>query len=84
MKPLFYIMRRSFINRVKEIVKKPGTLILYLLIAIFFVGFIVISFIMPNENLSSTPPMIPFHVITLLFFVLVLTFFSIITGCGKG
>lgn len=82
MKPLFYVMRRSFINRVKEIVKKPGTLILYLLIAIFFVGFIVISFIMPNENLSSTP-MIPFHVITLLF-VLVLTFFQLSQGVEKG
>ncbi|QUI21553.1 hypothetical protein HZI73_04255 [Vallitalea pronyensis] len=82
MRPLFYIMRRTFINRLKAIVKKPGTLILYLFIAIFFLGFIVISFTMPNENLSTTP-MIPFDVISLLF-VLILTFIQLQQGVEKG
>ncbi|WP_058303160.1 putative ABC exporter domain-containing protein [Gorillibacterium timonense] len=45
MRPLLYVMKKSFVNTLKELKRKPGTLILYLFLAAFFVLFLVLSFL---------------------------------------
>ncbi|MGH4120291.1 putative ABC exporter domain-containing protein [Clostridium sp.] len=50
MKPLFYIFRKTLKNHILQLKKKPGILILYLLISVFFIFIIVASFIMPVRS----------------------------------
>lgn len=82
MKPLFYIMKRSFVNRVKEIIKKPSYLIFYLFLIIFIGGFFVMSFIMPAQNVSKSPK-ISFEMISTAC-VLIVTYFQLNQGIEKG
>ncbi|WP_113672437.1 putative ABC exporter domain-containing protein [Vallitalea guaymasensis] len=82
MKPLFYIMKRSFVNRVKEIVKKPAYLIFYIFLILFIGGFFVISFIMPSQN-TSTISKISFELIS-AGSVLIITYFQLNQGIEKG
>lgn len=82
MKPLFYIMRRTFINTIKQIIRKPSHLISYLFLIIFIGGFLVISFVMPSQNVTTTP-MFSFELIA-GGFVLVITYFQLSQGIDKG
>lgn len=82
MRPLFYMMRRSLVNRFKQILKKPTTLILYLILVLAFTGFAVMSVLMPSE-LVSTTPMVPFNLITLSF-ILIMIYFQLMVGMHKG
>ncbi|GKX28370.1 ABC transporter permease [Vallitalea longa] len=82
MKPLFYIMRRSFINSIKQIIRKPSYLIFYLFLIIFIGGFLVVSFIMPTQNVTTTPK-ISFELISAMF-VLIITYFQLNQGIEKG
>ncbi|GAA0182437.1 putative ABC exporter domain-containing protein [Clostridium sediminicola] len=56
MSSLFYIMRKSFKNHLLDLKKKPLALIGYILGAAFFIGMIVISFIMPSNLVSKASP----------------------------
>ncbi|MBC8062199.1 MAG: putative ABC exporter domain-containing protein [Clostridiaceae bacterium] len=53
MKPLFYILRKMLKNYVKDLKKKPGTLILYIFLVLMMVAVIVSSILMPQGNLFN-------------------------------
>lgn len=53
MKPLFYIIRKSFKNHLKQLKHKPGILILYIFMILFLFGMIAMSIFMPNRNISN-------------------------------
>lgn len=50
MKPLFYIFRKTLKNHILQLKRKPGILILYLIIMIFLIFIIVSSFIIPQRS----------------------------------
>ncbi|MGK0467677.1 putative ABC exporter domain-containing protein [Clostridium sp.] len=50
MKPLFYIFRKTLKNHIIQLKKKPGILILYLLIFVFIIFIIVSSLILPSQS----------------------------------
>ncbi|WP_438431657.1 putative ABC exporter domain-containing protein [Gorillibacterium sp. sgz500922] len=59
MRPLLFILRKSLLNTLKELKRKPGALILYLFIALFMLLFIVLAFIpqtATNPALKSADP----------------------------
>lgn len=82
MKPLFYIMKRSIINHIKKLTKKPLHLILYIILILAFVGFLVMSFIMPNQNITKSPKF-SFSLISTMF-VLTVTYLQLNQGIEKG
>lgn len=49
MKPLFYILRKSLKNAIKELTKKPAALISYIVLVIFSIFIIVMSFKSPSS-----------------------------------
>lgn len=82
MKPLFFIMKKSLMNHLKKIKKKPLYLISYLAIVIFIIAFIVISFIMPSENFARGNVSLFNIIITIA--ILVTAYFQINQGIEKG
>lgn len=52
MKPLFYILKKSLKNTIKEIIKKPKLLIGYILAILFFGFMIAYTVFMPASNLK--------------------------------
>lgn len=52
MKPLFYILKKSLKNTVKEILRKPRLLIGYVLAMLFFGLMIAYTLFMPSSNLK--------------------------------
>lgn len=53
MKPLMYILRKSFINSMKELRKKPLTLIAYIFVLLVIASMLVISFVMPSKGFKG-------------------------------
>lgn len=53
MKPLLYILAKSFKNTLKELKHKPLILILYIVIFLAIIGMIVITFVMPAQTVSK-------------------------------
>jgi hypothetical protein len=51
MRPLFYIIRKTLKNLIKELARRPASLILYIILGILIIFSIVISLIMPGSNL---------------------------------
>jgi hypothetical protein len=78
MKPLFYIMFKSFKNTILELKRKPLVLILYILILISVIGVVVAGFLMPSQSLSSEPVEVFSAIVTA---ILLLLFY---TGLSKG
>ena len=82
MQPLFFILRKSFINSLKELRKKPLTLIVYILATVFAVLMIILAFIMPSNLLrrGSVDTFGAFVSAVLLVFV----YFGIKQGISSG
>lgn len=82
MKHLFYILRKSFKNTVKETLKKPWILILYIL---FFGGFVLVfiaSLLMPSNTLAKGSAEMYKAIATGV--LLVVIYFAITRGMDKG
>jgi hypothetical protein len=79
--PLLYIVKRSLVNIVKGLAKKPALLALYIIIAILSIGMIVVVFIMPG-NYSHGEPVLFRSIITALTIIVI--YFSIKQGIEKG
>ncbi len=69
MSPLIYILRKSLKNLLKGLKKKPPALIGYILGALFIIGFIIISTIMPSSTMKSRSPEQFGVLITIFLFV---------------
>ncbi|NLM73501.1 MAG: hypothetical protein GX184_05675 [Clostridiaceae bacterium] len=68
MKAMLYLIRRSLINLIKGIFKKPSILIGYIFIVVFFGGLILASFLMPSGLIRAGSPQL-FNGIMVLAFV---------------
>jgi hypothetical protein len=53
MKPLFFILRKYLKNSIKNLKKKPLTMIAYLILAVITILMVVLSFIMPSNSLRG-------------------------------
>lgn len=82
MKPLLYIMKKSFKNYLKELKKKPAALIAYIIAALFIIFIIVYSFMAPSSNLKNLSINTYGTIIsaTLLIFL----YFNIKQGVSRG
>lgn len=82
MKPLFYIIRKSLKNQIRELTKKPAALVGYIFIALFFILMLAITFIMPSSLVRKGSVEVFGAIITAV--VLVFFYFSIKQGINKG
>lgn len=82
MKPLFYIFRKTVKNHIKQLKKKPGILILYLIIFIFMILIIVSTFIMPQK--SSVNGRVDVYGAIATGSILMVVWFGIKNGIDKG
>ena len=82
MTPLIYIMKRSFVNNIKRIIKKPLYLIGYILMIAVLVGFIIISFKAPQNNMRNGSLQMYNTIITGV--ILAITYFQLSNGIEKG
>ena len=82
MSALMFIVRRSLVNAIKGLTKKPAILILYIIVALLFIGFLAMIFIMPQSNLATDDPSM-FHVIAAAL-SLIVYYFSLRQGIEKG
>lgn len=78
MNSLLYLIRKSFKNNLKELLHKPGKMILYLLMIIIFVGLIIMSFTIEREAADIQP----LFMLQGILFALLVVF--LLTGIGKG
>jgi len=82
MSPLIYLLRRSMVNTLKGIVKKPVVLIGYIIAAIFILFMIGAAFFMPSGTVRhGTPEM--FRALTTGIFAVII-YFSLRLGIDKG
>jgi len=79
---LGYIVYKSIINSLKELLKKPGKLVLYILVLAFFVGMMLLT-ISASTYVENPAPMFWF---TGMLFALIAMFvvFAIIKGLSNG
>lgn len=83
MRPLFYIMRKSFKNHIKELKHKPGTLILYLVIIALLAAMILISIFSPNKiSLSQNKKELYSAIISGI--VMIVIIYGLHQGASKG
>jgi hypothetical protein len=82
MSPLFFIIRRSIVNAIKGLAKKPAALIAYIVLAVFFLGMLVMIFVMPQGSLGAKDPALFRSIVTAL--TIVVYYFSIRQGIEKG
>lgn len=82
MSPLLYLVRRTLANIIKGLAKKPALLALYIVLALLFVGMLVLIFIMPSSMVFDRDPAMFRSIITGL--TIVLFYFSIKQGIEKG
>jgi hypothetical protein len=80
--PLLYIIRRSIINAIKGLGKKPAALVLYIFVVLMFLGMLVVIFIMPQGSMGAKDPAMFRSIIMAL--TMVVTYFSIRQGIEKG
>lgn len=78
----FYLIRTSIKNRFKELRRKPGKLILYLLVIVAIVASLIISMIGANHSTGSYPVI---YLLPILFgFLLIFYAVSIQKGLASG
>ncbi|MDP4146259.1 MAG: putative ABC exporter domain-containing protein [Bacillota bacterium] len=82
MKPLFFILRKTLKNYIKELKKKPGTLIAYIFFLLFIILVIVASFFMPQNRRTAGTPEIFGAVVTAVSLILV--YFGLKNGITNG
>jgi hypothetical protein len=79
---LMFIVRRSVANAIKGLTKKPALLVLYIFVALMFVGMLVMVFVMPQGLVRSNDPAL-FRVIASAL-AIVVYYFSLRQGIEKG
>ena len=82
MKPLFYIFRKTIKNHIRELKKKTGTLILYLLFFALLIFMIVSAFHIPQR--SSVNGRVDVYGAIVTGAILVVMWFGINNGIDKG
>ena len=82
MSPLTYLMRRTLVNTVKGIFRKPIVLVGYLFVAAFVILMVVTAFTMPNGSMNHGSPELFRAVMTGVFAIIV--YFSLRFGIDKG
>jgi hypothetical protein len=82
MKPLFYIFRKTIKNHILQLKKKPGILILYLLIIAFLIFIIVSTVLLPQRD--SVKGRIDTYGAIVTGSILVVMWFGINNGIEKG
>lgn len=82
MRPLFYILKKSLKNSIRELAKKPLTLIAYILMAIFFIFILAMSFVAPS-GLLRKGSVETFGALVLMA-ILVVVYFGIRQGITSG
>lgn len=82
MSPLIYLLKRSFVNIVKGVFKKPLILVGYLFVAVFIVLMVIASFVMPSGSLNHGLAAM-FRAITTGVFGAII-YFSLRMGIDKG
>ncbi|MDR3119936.1 MAG: putative ABC exporter domain-containing protein [Clostridiales bacterium] len=82
MTALFYIVRKSVKNSLKELLRKPGKLALYLLALAVIAGVIVMSFF-PSLRASASAPLFWFTGILFLYIVLFVVL-AVVKGMSGG
>ena len=70
----FYLFRTSIKNRFKELLRKPGKLILYLLVILGLVGALLVSILGSTYNNEET---LPISYLTAIFFAFLLLFYGL-------
>ena len=78
MKALFYIIYKSLVNTLKELIKKPGKLVLYLLVVAIIVGLILLTVFTATE----TPAVASVFGLTGFIFAFITLF--VVMGVVKG
>lgn len=79
---LIYIMKRSFVNNIKRIIKKPLYLIGYILMIAAIIAFVIFSFISPQNNMKNGSLQMYNTIITGV--ILAITYFQLSNGIDKG
>lgn len=82
MTALLYLIMKSVKNALKEILKKPGKLALYLLVLVAIVGMVVISFV-AKPAVQDQVPMFWFTSILFLF-ITIFTVTAVVKGVSNG
>jgi hypothetical protein len=82
MQPLLYILRKVFINTIKELRKKPALLSLYIVLFVIMLGVIIISFFSsPPSNQGASPELFE---IAVTLGLLIVTYIGIRKGIARG
>lgn len=84
MKPLFFILRKTIKNYIKELSHKPGVLILYILIIISVIAMIVISITMPQNTINFSLNKFKLFGAIVTALLLFITIFGVKQGINKG
>ena len=82
MKPLFYIFRKTIKNHILQLKKKPGILILYILIFILLILMIGLTFLAPQRNVAAGRVDTYGAIVTGA--ILVVMWFGVNNGIDKG
>lgn len=82
MNPLFYILKRTFINYVKELKKKPVSLFLYLFLILMLIFVITISILVPANRISTGSPETYGAIVTAV--LLMVFYFGVKQGMTSG
>ncbi|HEX9062930.1 MAG TPA: putative ABC exporter domain-containing protein [Clostridia bacterium] len=82
MKPLFYLLRKSLKNYFKELRKKPAALIGYIVMALFVILMVAVTFIMPSSLVKRGSAEVFGAIVTVV--VATFVYFSIKQGIDKG
>jgi len=82
MKALMFILRRTFKNLFKGVLKKPALLIGYIFIILFIVFMLVASFAMPSGFIRSGSPEFFTGIMSLVFMFMYYTYIKL--GIEKG
>jgi hypothetical protein len=81
MKPLFYLLRRSIVNHIKQLRHKPGTLVVFIAMIVFFAFVLISSFFAPANNRTASPDI---YGIAVSVVILMFVYFSISRGIKQG
>ncbi|WP_040952471.1 putative ABC exporter domain-containing protein [Gorillibacterium massiliense] len=81
MKPLFYLLRRTFTNHVRQVLRKPGLLISYLAIVVFM-GLLLLSSGLSSNRPKTASPDTYGSIISIV--ILIFVYMTIRSGIKKG
>ncbi len=82
MTALIYLLRKSIKNKLREILRSPAKLILYLIVLVSIIGVILISILAPNE--FEREELLPMYFLTGIFFAFLTLFFATNVSSGTS